>query len=204
MGRVFLRLGLLLGLALAPPLAAQEARAPAGAILTIDSERLFLSSDFGKRVVREIEERGNELAQENRQIEAELADTEKDLTERRAGMTAEEFRPLADAFDTRVQETRQTQATKSRDLNALLDKEREVFLNAAGPVLEALMAEVGATVVLERRGVFFASNNSDITAIAIARLNATLGEGGGEDGSDLSQTPTLPNASPQAPEAPQD
>lgn len=184
---------LVAGLAFALPATAQELRAPPAAILTIDSERLFLNSDFGKRVVRQIEERGNELANENRQIEAELAEVEKDLTERRAMMTAAAFRPLADAFDARVQETRQAQSVKSRDLNALLDQEREVFLNAAGPVLEALMAEVGATVVLERRSVFFATNSSDITLVAIERLNTTLGEG------DSSKP-----ATPQDPIKPQD
>lgn len=181
MRRVVSTLVLVAGLAFALPAAAQDLRAPPTAILTIDSERLFLNSDFGKRVVRQIEERGNDLASENRQIEAELAEVEKDLTARRATMTADAFRPLADAFDARVQETRQAQAVKSRDLNASLDQEREVFLNAAGPVLEALMAEVGASVVLERRSVFFATNSSDITLLAITRLNATLGEGEGTD-----------------------
>jgi len=172
-----IRIAVIIGMACAQPVVAQELRAPVGPILTIDSERLFLSSDFGKRVAREIEERGNDLAAENRSIEAELAEAEQDLTDRRATMTAEVFRPLADAFDQRVQETRQAQAAKSRDLNASLDKEREIFLNAAGPVLEGLMAEVGANVVLERRSVFFATNSSDITSLAIARLNQTLGDG---------------------------
>lgn len=162
---------------MAAPIAAQDVRAPISAILTIDSERLFLNSDFGKRVAREIEELGNDLAAENRKIEAELAQAEQDLTDRRAGMAPEAFRPLADAFDARVQETRQTQAAKSRKLNALLDQEREAFLNAAGPVLQELMEEVGATVVLERRTVFISSNSSDITSAAIARLNARLGDG---------------------------
>jgi len=172
---------MILGLAVAQPTVAQEVRAPVGAILTIDSERLFLSSDFGKRVALEIEERGNDLAAENRAIEAELAEVEQDLTDRRGQMSPEAVRPLADAFDQRVQETRQAQAAKSRDLNTSLEEEREVFLNAAGPVLEALMAEVGATVVLERRNVFFATNNSDITSLAIVRLNAALGEGADTD-----------------------
>jgi len=168
----------------ATPLAAQGTQAaPVGsAILTIDSERMFLNSDFGKRVAREIEQRGTELAAENRQIEAELADAEQELTDRRATMTPEAFRPLANAFDTRVQETRREQAVKTRALNELLGQEREAFLRAAGPVLQALMAEVGATVVLERRTVFISSNASDITARAIERINATLGE----------QTPAAP------------
>ncbi|MCX7565334.1 OmpH family outer membrane protein [Sulfitobacter sp. F26169L] len=178
MRRAVQGIGLALGLLCAAPMAAQDLRTPTNtAILTIDSDRLFLNSDFGKRVAREIEASGNELAAENRRIEAELAEAEQDLTDRRASMTPEAFRPLADAFDTRVQETRQAQAAKSRNLNALLDQEREIFLSAAVPVLQELMAEVGAAVILERRTVFISSNSSDITSAAIARLNTKLGEG---------------------------
>lgn len=176
-GAPVLTTGLMTFALMARGAAAQDVRVPAIPILTIDSERLFLGSDFGKRIAREIEARGNDLSAENRSIEAELAEAEQDLTNRRAAMSPEEFRRLADAFDARVQETRQTQTAKSRALNVALEQEREAFLNAAGPVLEALMVEVGATVVLERRTVFISSNSSDITAAAIARLNAILGEG---------------------------
>ncbi len=146
-------------------------------VLVIDSERLFLSSEFGKRVASEIEARGSDLAAQNRQIEAELAATEQDLTERRATMSPEAFQPLADAFDTRVQETRQTQAAKSRALNAQLEQEREAFLQVAGPILEELMEQVGASVVLDRRTVFLSANSADITTAAISRINAQLGAG---------------------------
>lgn len=166
-----------LALLYAVPVVAQDTGVLERSILTIDSERLFLNSDFGKRVAREIEARGTELAAENRLIEAELAQAEQDLTDRRATMTPEEFRPLADAFDARVQETRRAQAAKARALNALLEQEREVFLNAAGPVLQGLMYEAGASVVLERRTVFISTNSSDITGEAITLINASLGEG---------------------------
>ena len=181
---------------------------PIGSVLTIDSERMFLNSDFGQRVAREIEARGTVLAAENRQIEASLAEAEQELTDLRATLSPEQFRPLADGFDTRVQETRQAQAAKSRALNALLDQEREVFLGAAGPVLEELMIQTGASVVMERRAVFISANSSDITAAAIARLNATLGEGssiaptGGSlapvDG--VPQNPVPDNSAPQDPD----
>ena len=51
-----------------------------------------------------------------------------------------------------------------------------VFLNAAIPILEQIMREAEAAVVLERRSVFIGSNAVDITRIAIERLNATLDE----------------------------
>ena len=146
-------------------------------VLTIDSERLFLESAFGRRVAEEIETQGAELARENRKIEADLEAEEREITEMRANMSPEEFRELADAFDQKVQQTRLEQAAKGRALNDLLDQEREVFLTAAAPVLERLMRESDAAVILERRSVFVSANAIEITDNAISLLDETLGSG---------------------------
>ncbi len=148
-------------------------------ILTIDSERLFLDSAFGKRVARDVEAKGAELAAENRQIETDLEAEERQLTDMRATMAADEFRALANAFDEKVQRTRAAQAAKGRALNALLEEEREVFLNAAAPVLEQLMREADAAVILERRTVFISDTGIEVTDDAIELLNETLGSGPG-------------------------
>lgn len=145
-------------------------------ILTIDSDQLFEESNFGKRTFEEFEARGNLLAAENRKIEDELIAEEKELTEQRATMSADLFRERADEFDQKVQETRRAQDRKTRELNRGLEERRVVFLNAAIPILEQIMREAEAAVVLERRSVFIGSNAVDITRIAIERLNATLDE----------------------------
>ncbi len=146
-------------------------------ILTIDADRVFQESDFGLRVAQEIEMEGAKLAAENEQISTDLEAEEKKLTEERLVLSAEEFRVLADAFDKKVQRTRQAQAAKGRALNELLDREREVFLTAAAPVLERLMRDAGATVILDRRSVFVSASAVEITDDAIALLNETLGSG---------------------------
>ncbi|WP_425656261.1 OmpH family outer membrane protein [Roseobacter sp. EG26] len=146
-------------------------------ILTIDSDRLFTESDYGKNTVRDFEARGAELAAENRRIEEELSTEEKALTDQRPAMAPADFRKLADAFDEKVQTTRRAQDSKNRDLNQALEERRVVFLNAAAPVLEQLMREAGAAVVMERRSVFLSSNAIDITQEAIERLNEVLGNG---------------------------
>ena len=145
-------------------------------ILTIDSDRLFEESDFGRSIIQRFEQRGAVLASENRKIEEELIAEEKRLTDLRASMEPADFRELADAFDAKVQETRRVQDAKTRELNAGLDDSRVVFLNAAAPILEQLMREAGASVVLERRSIFISSTAVDITRVAVERLNMTLSE----------------------------
>lgn len=167
---------LILALALtgAGAVASQDVRSP---VLTVDSDRLYRDSAFGKRVAREIETRGRAMAEENRALEAELETEERSLTAQRAELTPEEFRTLADAFDARVQTIRREREAQNRVLSELLEENRVRFLNAAAPVLEDIMREAGAGIVLERRGVFISANAIDITLVAIERIDASLGDG---------------------------
>ncbi|WP_043765815.1 OmpH family outer membrane protein [Roseivivax isoporae] len=162
---------------------AQEgAQAPVvrSAILTVETERLFAESAFGMRVEREIEEAGQALASENREIEAELTAEEQRLTEQRASMDPAAFRAAADAFDVRVQELRQQQDAKARALSQRTEQARRRFLSAVQPVLADIMREAGAAVILERRAVLVSLDATDITGLAIERIDAAIG-----DGSDL-------------------
>lgn len=161
----------------AGPVMAQQLGVVNSPILTIESERLFTESAFGKRVAREIEAEGAVLTAENRRIEAELTAEEKMLTARRPDMEPEGFRTLADAFDEKVQAIRQTQDAKGRTLGQRQEASRIVFLRAARPILETLMKDAGASVILERSSVFLSANVSDVTELAISRIDAALGEG---------------------------
>lgn len=176
-------LSILSGLS-AQPVHAQQLGIPRNAILTIATDRMFAGSAFGRRISNEIEAQSAVLAAENRRIEADLTVEEKDLTQRRPEMDAEAFRTLADAFDQKVQANRETQDAKARALNQISEGARVDFLRAARPVLEELMRESGAGVILERSSVFLSANATDITDLAIERIDAAIG-----DGSALIDTP---------------
>ena len=92
-------------------------------------------------------------------------------------MNAENFRVLADAFDEKVQGTRTEQLNKTKALNSQIDTQRVTFLNAAAPILQNLMREAGASVLMERRSVVLSMAAADITAAAIARIDSVLGNG---------------------------
>ena len=163
---------------------AQDIGTVVSPILTIESDRFFAQSAFGQRVAREIEAEGAMLAAENRKIEADLTAEEKAITDQREGMDPDAFRVLADTFDEKVQTMRRTQDTKSRNLAQRNEADRMTFINAAGPILEVLMQDAGAAVVLERRSVFLSANAIDVTDEAIQRMDAEIG-----DGSDLKPNP---------------
>lgn len=156
---------------------------PQSGILTIQPDRLFSDSAFGRRVGREIEAEGAVLTAENRRIEAELRAEELELTERRSEMTPEAFRALADAFDQKVQETRRRQDQKLREINQLNEQARRDFLTATLPILKQILQETGAGAMLDHSSVFLSVGAADVTDLAISRIDAVLGDGAqSEDG----------------------
>lgn len=151
------------------------------AVVTLDQERLFAESAFGRRVGDAVETAAQLLSSENRALEAELVAEERALTEARATLAPAEFRDMADAFDARVEGIRARQELRSRAIGAFRDAERQRFLEAALPVLAQVALEAGAVAVLDARTVLLAVEEIDITDQVRARLDAELGDGEGPE-----------------------
>lgn len=152
---------------------AQDTGAPS-AVLTVDPERLFAQSRFGKAAIARLEAAQQELLSENKKLEIALEAEEKDLTDKRPSLPAADFRKLADAFDTKAEDIRAARLSKSRSLTTLRDADRQKFLSAIVPILGSLMGEMGALVILDKKSVFLSFERIDITDRAIARIDAEL------------------------------
>ena len=146
-------------------------------VLTIDQDRLYTESLWGKRALADLEARSTGLQAENRKIEAALTAEEKTLTERRPIMAAEEFRKLADDFDRRVTGIRQAQDTKARDLTRYRDEDRQAFYDAALPVMGEVMDARGAVAILDKRAIFLSATAIDVTDTVRALIDRKLGAG---------------------------
>lgn len=150
---------------------------PRNAVVVIDQDVLFARSRFGQRIREEIEQDSRALAAENREIETELEAEERALTARRADTDPTLFRDLADAFDARVGELRETQDAKARAIQQRSDQARDVFQARVGPLLSDLAQDAGALVVLDSRMVIAVADEVDITDRALERIDAELGDG---------------------------
>lgn len=196
--------GRVLGLALAgvataflsPPVTAQEAKAAPtvvqSPILMVDLDKLFSETLFGKAVNDRYKTEGDALVSENLRLETALEAEERDLTDRRAVLPAAEFKSLASAFDVKTEQIRSAQEAKARAISARRESEQQRFIDAAKPVLGALMRDSGAAAIFDKNMVFLSFRGIDITDTAIARIDAVLGTGDGPP----TQEP-LPEPKPQ-------
>ncbi|HEY9039203.1 MAG TPA: OmpH family outer membrane protein [Roseovarius sp.] len=168
---------------------AQDAGAVQSEILTLDPDRLFANTMVGQRLTAQYEAERDRLIASNRELEAELRAEEQALTDARKGMTPKEFRAKADAFDAKVRSIRQENDRKARDL----ERGREIaplsLMRIAEPVLVELMRETGGKIILDNRQVLLRADAIDITDLAVARIDARIG-----DGSDLNAEDGAPAA----------
>ena len=164
----------LLWLTLALPATAQEFRPQ---ILIIDSDRLYLESDYGLRVAAELAALAAEIQAENDRIVETLTQEERSLTLRRPEMTPEAFRIESEAFDAKVQEVRRVRDAKNLEFQRADAEARSEFEERVQGIVANIMLERGAVLVMEQRNVVLSIRSANITEEAIARVNAELGDG---------------------------
>lgn len=150
---------------------------PDSPVLTINEAQLYAGSAWGRRVQAELEQLSRELAAENDRIYDELAAQEDELTTLRATLPAAEFRERAEAFDAHAQAVRAERQAAVRDLNDKAEAERQNFFAVSVPVFAEVMAERGATVILDQRMVFVSADAVDVTETLTARIDAEIGAG---------------------------
>lgn len=146
-------------------------------ILVIQSDRLYEDSEFGKRVAQERDEAIAALEAENERVASELEDEERVLTEQRKTMPSADFRAAADAFDAKAQAAREAQINKQREIAQNAEDERQRFIRSLNPVLEQILAESNALIILERRTAFAVRDVLDVTDRALFQANRILGDG---------------------------
>ncbi|MDB2708040.1 OmpH family outer membrane protein [Amylibacter sp.] len=144
------------------------------AIAVLDQESLFSETEWGKSILKDVEEKVTKLAAENRLIESELELEELNLTKVRKNISKIEFDILAINFDGKVKKIRDEQSLKQRDINVYLNENKKLFFEKITPILLSYIDELGIEVLLNKDTVALASLGSDITKSAINRINEKL------------------------------
>lgn len=167
--------GVVMGLAMPGPVTAQQAQTPQ--ILTVDQDRLYGASLYGRALEAKSQSATQALSAENRKIEADLSAEEARLTTQRATLAPDRFGELAAAFDEKVERIRAEQEAKGKQLTSDRDAGRKQFFDAAVPILADLMRQLGAYAILNHDAVVLSFDSIDVTDRALIELDARLGDG---------------------------
>lgn len=160
---------LALALAVAAPASAQALRP----FLYINQERILTGSERGRALLAEEEQARDALRAEARGIESDFEAEERQLTEQRPTLSAEEFRAKSNDFDARVVKARADQDARAATLAQEFDQRRRAFYAAVAPILVGVMERAGALAIFDENTVLIADQSLNVTDEVIAAIDAT-------------------------------
>jgi len=156
------------------PLRTSAAPTPAPKIVVIDRSAVLRASKVGQDIVRQINAYTDQAEKDLRGQGMALQKDGKAFQQQAAILSADlKNRKLKELEARRAGLQAQAQKKQSLIQGGFI-KARQQVEQALGPVLQGIMAERGANLLLDRNAVVLGTVDVDITALAVQRLNQKM------------------------------
>jgi outer membrane protein len=171
----------LLALTLSAPLAAQAANTGPGAIkiAVIDTEKILLSSQAGKKAVADLKKLQEQREGELRGRAQELKDLQTKITEGRLSLAQDKLADLSKQLEEKEIVLRRAQDDATRELTKKRDDMLAGIDGKVMPVINQVGKDLGYTLIFRKfeSGLIYADEAIDITGTVIQRLDAAAAQG---------------------------
>jgi outer membrane protein len=177
----------LLSLALAVPsvATAQQAAPAAGGVIkiaVIDTEKILLSSQAGKKALADLKKLQESKENELRTRAQELKDLQAKITEGRLSLAQDKLADLSKQYEEKEIAVRRLQDDATRELNKKRDEMLAGIDSRVMPVINQAGKDLGYTLIFRKfeSGLIYADEAVDITSVIIQRLDAAAAAGQGK------------------------
>lgn len=160
--------------AAAKPAAVATGRAPTAVILFLDRGTVLRQSAVGKDMYKQVEALAKKMeadfAPENKKLQADV----QALQSQASVLTPEVRQQRIKDIETRRQAFQKKVQDRQAAIQNGLGTSRSQVEKALAPILEKIMVERGANLLLDRGLVVLGATDLDVTATVIQRLNTAL------------------------------
>jgi outer membrane protein len=171
----------LAALLLSVPVAAQNHPAPPPSgpvgfakVLVIDRQGLMRGSNVGQDIARQVQDltrtAETELKGEGQALQRERADLERQVAILAPDVKAQKIKAFQ-SKEAAFQQKLQARQNQIRYGVALAQRQVEAV---AGPIVQSIMQQRGATVMIDRQAIVVGAPGIDVTSVAIQMLNQKL------------------------------
>lgn len=152
-------------------LSTNMALAGSNSVLVIDLDRAYKSSKLGQSIRKNFEIENQSFNEENNIILESLKKEEIKLTEDRESLSPEDFAKAAEAFDAKAVAIRSVRLEKIRIVDQDFQGLKPLFFRKIKPIIEKIMREYDASVILEKNSVIWGLASIDITSVIVERVD---------------------------------
>jgi len=149
-------------------------------ILIVDQGRVIRDSEVGKHIARQLESIGKSMESEMKASTAPLTSERDRLVAELKNMDASavqsrpDLQQRAKDLVTKGQKQQLEAAYKQRELAITEQKALKQVNEKLAKILEAIVAERGADIILDRSLVIYGGKTADVTDTVVSRLNSQL------------------------------
>lgn len=159
-----------------PSAALAQAAAAQSAIIVVDMDRVGVESAAGKSGQTQLKAKVDSLQARGKALADQLRGEEETLLKARQAntMAPEAFQAKVKDLQTKQNNARNELGNREQELQRSQAYVRQQIFNAVGPIIQAVMRERNASIVLTRDAALAVSPSLDVTAEVIRRLDAAL------------------------------
>lgn len=167
-----------LGAAMLPAAAFAQAQAaaPQSSIIVVDMDRVGAESAAGKSGATQLKTQADSVQARAKALADQLRGEEETLVKARQAnsMAPEAFQAKVKDLQTKQNNARTEIGNREQQFGQAQAYVRQQIFNAVGPIIQTIMRERGAQVVLARDAALAVNPALDVTAEVIRRLDAAL------------------------------
>lgn len=157
-----------------PPKPAPTAGTPAPVILVIDRNAILRASKVGQNIVQQVQGYTQAAEKEFKNTAQQLRGQEQQLQQQVAILAPDVKAKKIRAFQAQQQAFQQKVQTRQAQIQGGVIQARQQVEAALGPILQSLMQERHANLLLDRNAIVLGTVNIDITAAAVQRLDQKM------------------------------
>ncbi|MEO8300587.1 MAG: OmpH family outer membrane protein [Rhizomicrobium sp.] len=148
---------------------------PQAKIVVLDRSAILQFSKVGQDIARQMQTYANQAKADLQSQGRALQNEERALQQQVAILAPDVKQKRLDAFRAKAQTLQGAAQRKDDQLKAGFAQARQTMEQTLGPILQQLVKERGANLVLDKQAIVFSNSSGfDITGEAINRLNQKL------------------------------
>ena len=145
-------------------------------IAYIDLDLILSESKPAKLLLSQLKEIEENKIKQFKNDEINLKEEEKKLISKKNLISNEEYNKNVNNFKKKVESYKNIKKTDIENLKKIRNKEILRFLKLINPIIEKIMEENSIEVLFEKKNIFIAKSNYEITQIVIENINKNINE----------------------------
>ena len=145
-------------------------------IAYVDLDLILSESKPGKLLFSQLNEIKENKIKQFKNDETNLKEEEKKLISTKSIVTSEEYNKNVRNFKKKVDNYRKIKKSEIESLNIQRNNEILRLMNLINPIIEKIMNENSLEILFEKKDIFIAKSNYDITKIIIDNINKNITE----------------------------